>query len=81
MKSIENDNSNQWSELIELNYYPMDKNSTYSGRKNPNYQYINSLIYNYSSIPRINTGISISETPRCSKSQINCSKYETPVDI
>ena len=33
------------------------------------------------SIPRINTGISMSETPRFSRSQTNCSKYDTPVDI
>ncbi len=27
------------------------------------------------------TGMSISDTPRCSKSHTNCSKYDTPVDI
>lgn len=32
-------------------------------------------------IPRIRTGMSRFDTPRCSKSQTNCSKYETPVDM
>jgi len=35
----------------------------------------------YSSTPRTTTGMSMSETPRASRSQTNCSKYETPVDI
>ena len=33
------------------------------------------------SMPIIKTGMSMSATPRFSKSQMNCSKYETPVDI
>lgn len=33
------------------------------------------------STPKIRTGISMSASPRFSKSQTNCSKYETPVDI
>ena len=35
----------------------------------------------YAAMPRISTGMSRFDTPRCSRSQTNCSKYDSPVDI
>gem|GEM_PF-5954611 len=39
------------------------------------------ILFSYGAIPKIKTGMSISDTPSSSKSQTNCSKHEIPDNI